>query len=267
MMMDMVGSKRVANAMSTDMTAMTGSKMMGPVVGGVLLAFTGSAGAMFALMLMYVGGLLLMLRVHSVEGRGRTSHEPALRMVREGLAYVLITVVVNFLLIPVMVMVPVFARDVLSVGPVLMGLLAAADGLGSLFGALFLASRGEIRSPGRVFSYGSAGALLFVLGFSVSGVYGLSLILLLLAGICIAGFAVMQSTIMLLGAPEAMRGRAQGGTLVAIGAGPLGVLITGATAEAWGAPTAIAINCLVSLTLLGVILLKIPAIRRSVTFA
>ena len=276
MIMDMVGSGRLANAMSTDATAMTGSKMMGPIFGGLLLAFASGAAAMFALMLLYIGGFVLMLRIHSPEENRRMDHEPPLRMLREGLAYVLtnplllavllITVVVNFCLIPVMVMVPVFARDVLSVGPALMGILAAADGLGALAGALFLASRVEMLSQGRIFAYGSTGALLFVLGFSVSGVYGLSLVLLVLAGVCIAGFVVMQTTIMLLASPEAMRGRALGEMMVAIGAGPLGVLITGAGAEAWGAPTAIFINCLVCLAVMGGILLKIPAIRRSVTF-
>ena len=269
---DMVGASRVTNAMSLEITAMTGSKTMGPLYGGLLLSVTGAEGALLAIMVLYVCGFLLLMRVRFPERPMKTSPEPPLRMLGEGLAYVmrnrfllgvlLVTVVANLILTPYMFMVPVFARDVLEVGPTLMGLLAASDGFGSLVGAVAVSARREIRSPGRIYVYGTTAAMVFVLGFSLSSLYGLSLVLLMLAGVAFSGFLTMQSTLMLLGSLEEMRGRALGTLLVAIGAAPAGTLITGAVAEAWGAPVAVAINCTVGLMMMIGILVWIPALRR-----
>ena len=276
MVLDMVGSSRLANALSLEQAAMTGGKMLGPFYGGLLLAYTGAAGAMFSLMVLYVAGLLLLLMVQPPQRAVSAPREPPLRIIREGLAYVLtsplllavisITVTFNIFFVPFIPMVPVFARDVLGAGPVLMGILAAADGAGSFVGSLFLASRGEIRSPGRVFAYGATTALAFILGFALSKVYALSVVFLFLAGLSAAGFGAMQSTMVLLGTPEPMRGRAMGALTIAIGTAPLGILVSSAVAEAWGAPIAVSINCVVALFIMGVILLKVPIIRRSPTF-
>ena len=268
---DMVGASRVTNAMSLEIAAMTGSKTMGPLYGGLLLSVTGAEGALLAIMVLYVCGFLLLMRVRFPERPMKTSPEPPLRMLGEGLAYVmrnrfllgvlLVTAVANLILTPYMFMVPVFARDVLEVGPTLMGLLAASDGFGSLVGAVAVSARREIRSPGRIYVYGTTAAMVFVLGFSLSSLYGLSLVLLMLAGVAFSGFLTMQSTLMLLGSLEEMRGRALGTLLVAIGAAPAGTLITGAVAEAWGAPVAVAINCTVGLMMMIGILVWIPALR------
>ena len=273
---DLVGSNRLTNAMSLDMSAMTFSKMLGPILAGLLLYLAGPAAATFTLAALYTIGFLLLIPVHAPQRTVEIQREPIKQLLLEGvrfvvkspvlLAAILITITANMFIFPFMVMIPVFARDVLQVNETLMGILAAADGLGALVGALFLASRRSIRGPGMIYAFGTAFAAVAVLGFAQSTSYNLSLALLLASGLSFAGFTVMQPVLMLLGAPPEMRGRSMGVNMVAVGAAPIGFLLTGAMSQAWGAPAAVTINCIAGLVcMLGVIAL-FPSIRRRTTF-
>ena len=133
-----------------------------------------------------------------------------LKMIAEGFSYIrtnpvmlgviVVTVIANMLLFPFVLMVPVFARDVLEIGPGLMGVLMAADGFGSMIGAVYLASR-DPRDQGKIFVLGTTVAMGLVLGFSFSTVFGFSLLILFLEGLVIAGFGTMQSAITLTVTP------------------------------------------------------------------
>ncbi|MBI4310527.1 MAG: MFS transporter [Chloroflexi bacterium] len=270
---DLVGAPRVANAMSLDMAAMNGAKMIGPIVGGVLLTATGLPGAIGALLALYLVGFVFLVKTKFPPRQARPASEPVPAMLSQGFRFVarnqalvgvmLVTIVANMFLFPFVLMVPVFAKDVLHVGPALMGVLAAADGLGSLLGAMYLASRGNAGNPGRVFLFGTSIAMAMVLAFALSPYYSLSLLILFLEGLAVASFGTMQSTIVLLATPPEMRGRIMGVLMMAIGAGPVGTLLTGAMAEAWGAPRAIAIDAIAALALMGVVFFLAPVLRRA----
>ena len=271
---DMVGSGGITSAMPLETANLAGSRMMGPLYGGLLLSFVGPAEAIFILTVLYGLDLLLLWRVH-IPPRQAVAHEPVTRVLTEGLRFVvssrlilaviLITIVANALYFPYMGMLPVFARDVLGVGPALLGIMAAMDGMGALIGSVFLASRRNIRSPGRIFVFGTILSMSIVLLFTFSRVYGLSLVILLAAGLTFSGYHSMQTALVLLSASPEIRGRALGIQMMAIGIGPVGQLITGATAETWGAPRAVAINCTVALVLMAIITALFPAIRRKQT--
>ena len=271
---DMVGSGGITSAMPLETANLAGSRMMGPLYGGLLLSFAGPAEAIFILTVLYGLDLLLLWRVH-IPPRQAVAHEPVTRVLTGGLRFVvssrlilaviLITIVANALYFPYMGMLPVFARDVLGVGPALLGIMAAMDGMGALIGSVFLASRRNIRSPGRIFVFGTILSMSIVLLFTFSRVYGLSLVILLAAGLTFSGYHSMQTALVLLSASPEIRGRALGIQMMAIGIGPVGQLITGATAETWGAPRAVAINCTVALVLMAIITALFPAIRRKQT--
>ena len=271
---DMVGSGGITSAMPLETANLAGSRMMGPLYGGLLLSFAGPAEAIFIPTVLYGLDLLLLWRVH-IPPRQAVAHEPVTRVLTEGLRFVvssrlilaviLITIVANALYFPYMGMLPVFARDVLGVGPALLGIMAAMDGMGALIGSVFLASRRNIRSPGRIFVFGTILSMSIVLLFTFSRVYGLSLVILLAAGLTFSGYHSMQTALVLLSASPEIRGRALGIQMMAIGIGPVGQLITGATAETWGAPRAVAINCTVALVLMAIITALFPAIRRKQT--
>ena len=273
--LDIVGQRRLTNAMIMDSTAFIGSIMMGPIYAGLLLTL-GRTVTIAVVLAFYFAGFVVLFFVRIPKVVATPARENPLRMIKEGMVHVLtnqlllgvflITVVVNLFLFPFVAMMPVFARDVLVVGPVLFGILGAASGLGSLVGLIYLATKPEVRGPARLFAYGSIFAISVMFLFTVSRNYALSLALLFVAGLGTAGFAAMQFPLVLKGAPEAMRGRALGVLMVAIGMAPVGILITGAASEAWGAPVAIGINCIIGLVLLSGILAMLKVFRQVETF-
>ena len=170
-----------------------------------------------------------------------TTRQPVMRNLLEGIAYVssnpvilatvLVTLIINLLMFPYVPLVTVVARDVLHVGPTLIGTLQAAEGLGSSVGASLIALAVGLRYHGRVYVGGSLLALLALFAFSVSEWYIVSFPVLFLLGLGMAGFATMQSALVLILAKDEMRGRALGVISLAIGAGPVGSLMIGAVAD------------------------------------
>jgi MFS family permease len=170
----------------------------------------------------------------------------------------------NLLLFPYVQMVPVIARDILGVGPGLMGVLLSAEGIGALFGAVVIASAGDLRFQGRVYMSGSLLAMTALLLFSFSHWYALSLPLLMVMGLGAAGFGTMQATIVMLVAREEMRGRALGVVSLAIGTMPLGALMIGGVASAVSPTFAIGLNASVGLVLIALVAVLAPSLRRRI---
>jgi hypothetical protein len=107
-----------------------------------------------------------------------------------------------------------------SVGPEWLGGLVAADGLGALLGALAIAGRRGFLPHGRIFGAAVLTAPFLLLGFTSLRWPWACLPVLVLIGACESAFAAMQSTLVLLQAPEASRGRAMGILSACIGTQP-----------------------------------------------
>jgi MFS family permease len=162
-------------------------------------------------------------------------------------------------------MVPVIARDMLHVGPGLVGVLMSADGIGAFTGALIVASVPRLRHHAYLYWGGSMLALTMLLAFSLSRAYTLSFPLLLVMGLGEAGFATMQSTMIMLVAKEEMRGRVLGVLSLAIGAGPVGSLVVGAVADEYSPTFASGVNACIGLVLVGVVWMLMPSLRHPIT--
>ena len=151
----------------------------------------------------------------------------------------LITIFMNVWAFPYMNMLPVFARDILGQGPVGLGWLGAAHGVGASLGLLLVHWGRRHLSNEWSFAGGSMLLCAGLIAFSASDTYALSLLCLLISGVGQAGFSIMQSSIILTEAPDEMRSRAMGALVLAIGVGPFGRLQSGSMAELWGAPMAV----------------------------
>ena len=144
-------------------------------------------------------------------------------------------------------MLSVFARDVLAAGPAVLGALVAADGAGALVAALAIAAqRGQIAHRTLFAAAIVIGPVLLV-ALSASRHLAACLVLLVVLGVAESAFAAMQSTLVLLQAPEASRGRAMGILSACIGTQPAGTLWIGFLAGGIGVSAAMAINGLAAL--------------------
>jgi MFS family permease len=232
----LVGPKRVTNAVSLESVSMQGTKIIGPVLGGVLLARLGPVACYLVLAALYFGAVLLTLVLNrrATLPSAPRSDESILAGLATGFrearwqpaifGVLIITIVMNGLVFPYQQILPVFARDVLDIGPELLGLLVSAGGVGTLIGALWTAGQRDFVAHRQVFVAGSMLAGLLVVVQSLSPGYWTSLPIQFAIGIAEAGFGTMQSTIVLLAAHERARGRVLGILSVCIGTNPIGAL-------------------------------------------
>ena len=268
---DLLGRRRVTNGVALDSMGMSASMMIGPATAGALIDRVGVTGGYLVVTALALTSILLLSRLRTGPIRPPQHNAGILRNLAEGLRYVaghsvlramvMITVLANLLLFPYMNMVPVMARDVLEVGPVLMGLLQAAPGMGSFAGAIGLASLARLSHHGRVMLGGTLTAFAALLVFSQSTVYAFSLPTLLVMGIGVSGFGSMQAAMTMLLAPKEMRGKALGVVSLAIGSGPFGALIVSSVANEYGPALAIGAIAISGMVLVGFVGATMPAIR------
>jgi MFS family permease len=193
------------------------SSVLGPTAGGFLVALLHGSTWIYAInalaALLYMS-LLALLRVRPHVGSlagGRS-----LRAVAEGLRFLGRTPVLlaaltldlfAVLLGGATTLLPVFARDILSVGPVGLGWLQAASSVGAVSMALFLAHRPALRHAGRTLLLAVTGFGLATIVFGLSRLFVLSLAMLVILGALDNVSVVIRSTLVLVRTPDEMRGR------------------------------------------------------------
>ena len=158
-------------------------------------------------------------------------------------------------------LIPVFAKDVLGVGPTLMGILAGSDGVGAVVGIAVIAALGNPRYPGILYIGGTLLASIVLVFFAVSVWYPVSVALLAVFGFGLGGYAAMQFALILRAAPKEMAGRVIGAMLVAMGAWPLGSLLMGTLAELLGPQMAVGISAGAAALLLVLLFFLLPEMR------
>lgn len=263
---DVAGMARIAPAMSLDSATNNGTRMLGPLLGGLLYQWLGAGGAYGLSALLFAACIVLMLFVSPGLGAADPTRPPSrpLQDLREGFLYVardrdvlrimLVTIVFNIWGFPFLSMIPVVGRDELAVSAGVIGGLSALEGLGALIGALIIAARVRIPSYRRLYFFGLLGYLLcaFVAGW-MAGVLPMG-IAVLCVGLCAAGFSTMQSTLIYSVAPPHMRGRLFGVLVICIGSGLVGFANIGLMGEWFGGSMAmriVAAEGIVPLLLIG----------------
>ena len=253
-----LGAQRVAQAVSLETVSMQLGKIIGPLAAGVCLARVGPGACYGMIALVYAAGILVSMPLRGRLG-GPGSAPPAsfVASVRTGLgiawrsttvrATLLATIAINVLFFPYQHMLPVFARDVLLVGPALLGVMFAADGVGALAGALVIASHRTQFSHRVLFATAIVAGPILLVALSGSRWLALCLALLVVMGIAESGFAAMQSTLVLLGSPEHARGGVMGILSACIGTQPFGTLFIGLLTASIGVSLAFTVNALLSL--------------------
>ena len=247
-----VGHEQMGAAMSIDVGANNASRMLGPTIGGLLLAGVGISGAFTVSVVCYAVALVAAARVRHRNSLAPAGDGAVLARMIEGfllvrrdpklVATLTITVIYNVFGWPFTSMVPVIGQDRLHLGASGIGLLASMDGLGAFCGALLMAFYARPVHYARCYIGGVGVYLVMLIVFALVPSLPLAGAALLFTGVSSAAFSVMQATLIYLAAPPEMRSRLYGVLSVCIGVGPVGFLGLGLAADAIGAPAATAIS-------------------------
>ena len=250
-MVELVGKDDLTNAIALNSSAFNAARVIGPAVAGALIGIVG-VGACFFLngvsYLAVIAGLLAMRLPPYVPASRTASLWTGLReivaFIRSDTRVATVVVLMGVLSIcgfPYLVMMPVFARDVLHRGAAGYGVMMTSVGVGALTGALAVAlfDRRIRKGPTLVAAGAAFGALL--VAFSLSRSFLLSVALLALTGgTMIVNNALANATIQTI-VPDQLRGRVMGFyAFVFVGLAPIGSFAVGTLAERIGTPDTVA---------------------------
>ena len=168
----------------------------------------------------------------------------------------------SFAGMPYTTLMPIFADEILHGGARGLGLLMACAGVGSLAGALTIATRSSIRGLGRIVA---ASAVVFgvaLIAFAASHVFWLSAAVLLVVGMSMITQAASTNTLIQSMVPDAMRGRVMAiYAMMFMGMSPVGALVEGWIAERIGAPRTVMIGGAICVAGAIVFNVRLPKLR------
>ncbi|MBI4877032.1 MAG: MFS transporter [Acidobacteria bacterium] len=228
------------------------ARVVGPVLGGLALTKLGATWCFGLNGASYLGPILALVALgprRLPERTGETmveSMKQGIRFIRTRpamLSLIVLAFVMTILGIPVIVFLPVFARDVFRQGPSTYTLLLSVSGIGSVLGALAVAATGHRGRQGTVALSTLVALGVCITAFSLSRNLAASCVFLFLGGASlVATFATVTSLVQSI-APDEMRGRVMAVYSVFFRGGmPLGSLITGSLVPRFGAPVVLAVN-------------------------
>ncbi len=246
----LVRSEDLPNAIALQSIQFNLARMIGPMLGGLALAHLGAVWCFALNGASYIAVMisLLMLNIRYIPVKSR---ETMMTSMKQGLSFVTrqsamvaligLAFTVTILGYPLVVFLPVFARDVFHQGSEVYARFLSFNGAGAVAGALAVAAIGNVGNKGKIALVTLAGLGALVVGFAFSRWLAASYLIVFLYGAAlVAVFALVTSLVQLLTGDE-MRGRVMSVYNVAFRGGmPIGSLLTGALVPVFSAPVVLA---------------------------
>ena len=269
---EMVGKEDLMNAIALNTSIFNLSRVLGPVVAGFLIGPLGVAACFFLNGVSYLAVIASLLAMRLPPWVRRPAAGSAWQGFREVVAFlrsdrrartlVVLTAITSILGFPFLVLMPVFARDVLRVGAAGYGALTASVGLGAVAGALGVAVLSRRIRKGRTLVVAGTSFGLLVALFAQSRWFALSVALLALVGCAMIVNNALTNTLLQTLVPDHLRGRVMGFySFMFVGMAPIGAFQAGAVAERFGAPLAVAAGGVVSALAVAVLAWRVPELR------
>lgn len=253
LVLEMVGREDLPNAIAINSSIFNAARIVGPALGGIVVATVGEGPCFLINALSYLGTIAVLLRLKLVAVAPPPHGGSFLRQIAAGFAFVagakrlravfLLVGVISVAVLPYMVLLPLFADRVLGLGADGLGGLTGASGGGALLGALVLASRPPSFDFESLIGVATVAGGMMLIVFAMSTELWLSFGALLLVGFCMMTQLGASNTFVQMNIPEGMRGRIMGiYSMVFLGLSPMGALSAGALSERIGETRTIALG-------------------------
>ncbi|MEC4815024.1 MAG: MFS transporter [Scytonema sp. PMC 1069.18] len=246
----------LANAIAMNSTMFNGARLIGPAVGGLLIAAVGTAYCFLIDGLSYIAVIIALLAMKIKPWQTIATNINPLQRIQEGFRYafgfppiramLLLSTLVSFFGMQYTVLVPVFAEEILKGGAETLGFLMSASGVGALSGGIYLATRRTVVGLGKLIVLGPAILGLGLIGFAWSRLLPLSLLTMLFVGLGTIIQIASSNTVLQTIVEEDKRGRVMSlYTMSFLGTIPFGNLVGGALTRHIGAPLTLVIDGIV----------------------
>jgi MFS family permease len=270
----LVDKKDYANAATWSSANWQIGAVMGPALGGLIYGFSTITVAYSSIIFIYVISLYMISRVQikHILNKALTADEDIFSRIREGIRFVLQSPellgafsldMFAVLFGGAVALLPVFASDVLHVGPEGLGFLRACPAIGAIMMSFYLMFYPPVYNSGRTLLLAVSAFGLCMIGFAFSHWFWLSALLLLLSGLFDNVSVVIRGTILQLYTPEHMRGRVASVNSIFIGSSnELGAFESGVTAKLMGLVPSVAFGGIMTLIVVGTTAKINPVLRR-----
>jgi MFS family permease len=275
-MIQMVNDKRdLSNAIAINSSMVNMARLIGPSLAGMLIAVTSEGWCFLIDGISYIAVIVSLLMMHLPAARSMRKTSSTLTDLKAGWTYVsqflpirtilLLFAVVSLMGMPFVVLMPIFAAKVLHGGPHTLGFLMGAMGVGALVSALALAARKSVKGLVRMIPMAAAVFGIGLIGFGLSRVFWLSMIMVMIAGAGMMQGMAGSNTVIQTIVSEDKRGRVMSYyTMAFVGMAPFGSLLAGALAHAIGAPWTVVLNGAAVLLGAAWFSTQLPAVRREI---
>ncbi|BAY90080.1 MULTISPECIES: MFS transporter [unclassified Tolypothrix] len=265
----------LANAIAINSTMINGARLIGPAVGGLIIARIGAAYCFLIDGLSYIAVIAALLAMTVKPWKVTVSHGNALQKVKEGFVYafsfppiraiLLLSTLVSLMGLQNTILVPIFAEEILKGGAEALGFLMAASGVGALSGGIYLATRRTILGIGKLIAIAPAILGVGLIAFACSRYLPLSLFTMLFVGLGTILQIAASNTFLQTIVEEDKRGRLMSlYTMSFLGMIPVGNLLGGFLASRIGAPNTLILDGIACI--IGSILFfkQLPALKKLV---
>ncbi|MEH2247870.1 MFS transporter [Nostoc sp.] len=263
----------LANAIAINSTMINGARLIGPAIGGLLIASVGTGYCFLIDGLSYIAVIAALLAMKVKPWKNSVTDGNPLQKVKEGFVYafsfppirsiLLLSALVSLMGLQNTILVPVIAEQVLKGGAETLGFLMAASGVGALTGGIYLATRQTILGIGKLIALAPAILGIGLIAFSLSRFLPLSLFTMLFVGLGTILQIAASNTFLQTIVEDDKRGRLMSlYTMSFLGMIPVGNLLGGLLASRIGATNTLIIDGIACI--LGSIIFsrQLPALRK-----
>ena len=272
----LVGRDLLTNAIALNSMGMSVNSLVAPALAGLVISGVGIGGAYYLISGMNIAAIFLTALVPASGPVAGMQHKSVFRDLADGLAYVkhnrtiLVLLLLSFstmiLAMPIRFILPIFAKDIFLVGPRGLGFMMSAMGIGSLVGALVIASAGKLASRGLVLSIGGVFSGAVLLAFAIvsqfAPVFWAGTAILTVVGFMQAGRTTLNNSLLIESSDEKFRGRVMGLFALNMALMPASVLPITIASEFIGAPTAVGIVGIALALISGIFVISSGRLRR-----
>jgi len=273
---EMVENKNdLGNAIALNSAMFNTARLVGPSIAGLLVGALGEGYCFLINAVSFFAIIFTLLAMKIPKRKQETEHPPVFDGLKEGYRYAIgfrpilyllvVMALIGLMGMPYMVLMPIFARDILHGGPQTLGFLMGASGTGALVGALYLASRRSVIGLARLNAIATATFGIGIIVFSLSRSLPLSLSILFFTGIGMILHMASSNTLLQTIVEEDKRGRVMSYmSMCSMGMAPFGSFLAGSLSDAIGAPNTLIING--TACIMGSIFFysRLPAIRKAI---
>lgn len=270
---ELVGKKHLLNAIALNSAAFNSSRIIGPAIAGVLVASIGMSGCFYVNGISFLAVLFALLSIQiNSNPRSETNSSPfsdlkdGLRMIKSNrLILILIAMVgtVSLFGISYVILMPIFANDVLGVGVKGLGMLMSSAGIGALVAALMLARLGDFNYKGKLLFLSSLIFSFSLVIFALSKIYLLSLVILVFTGWSSVTAISLVNSLLQTAVSDEFRGRVMSVFMLTFaGFMPFGNLLAGVLSQAWGVSLTVMLSGAICAVFFIIINLAYPEIRK-----